>query len=67
MAILCVIALSSAREAGDEAYILLKSDAPVVGMFTAWQDTPFERQLVAYTLLLIGLIGIVLSTKMLVS
>jgi len=50
-------------EAGDEAYILLKSDAPVLGMFTAWQETPFERQLVASTLLLIGLIGIVLSSK----
>jgi hypothetical protein len=54
-------------EAGDEAHILLKSDAPVVGMFTAWQDTPFEKQLVAYTLLVIGLIGVVLSTKILTS
>lgn len=48
-------------EAGDNAYILLKSDSPVVGMFTAWQETPFENQLVAYALLVIGLIGLVLS------
>lgn len=51
-------------KAGDYSHILLKSDTPVAGMFTAWQETPFERQLVAYTLLVIGLIGIILSIKM---
>jgi len=51
-------------EAGDDSLLLLRSDAPVVGMFTAWQETPFERQLVAYPVFVIGLIGLTLSIKM---
>jgi len=45
-------------EPGEQVLILLKSDAPVSGMFTAWQEIPFENQILALTLVLIGLLGI---------
>jgi hypothetical protein len=45
-------------EPGEQILILLKSDAPVSGMFTAWQETPFERQILALTLVIVGLFGI---------
>lgn len=45
-------------EAGEQVLVSLKSDAPVSGMFTAWQEIPFERQMLALTLVIIGLLGI---------
>lgn len=51
-------------EAGDSSYLRLKSDAPVGGMVTARQEIPFERQLIAYTVLVTGLIGLILSITM---
>jgi hypothetical protein len=45
-------------EPDEQVLILLKSDAPVSGMFTARQETPFERQILALTLVIIGLLGI---------
>ena len=41
-------------EPGEQVLILLKSDAPVSGMFTAWQEIPFEKQVLALTLVIIG-------------
>jgi hypothetical protein len=53
-------------EPGEQILILLKSDAPVSGMFTAWQETPLEKQIVALTLVIIGLfgIGIIITGKL---
>ncbi len=48
-------------ESGDEASILLKSNSPVKGMFTARQEIPLEKQLLAFIMLLAGIIGLVLS------
>ena len=48
-------------ESGDEAFILLKSNSPVNGMFTARQEIPLEKQLLAFTMLLAGIIGLVLT------
>ncbi len=48
-------------ESGDEALILLKSNSPVNGMFTARQEIPLEKQLLAFILLFTGIIGLVLS------
>jgi hypothetical protein len=45
-------------EPSEQALILLKSDAPVSGMFTAWQEVPFEKQIVAASLVIIGLLGV---------
>jgi hypothetical protein len=45
-------------EPGEQVLILLKSDAPVSGMFTAWQEIPFDKQILALTLVIIGLLGI---------
>jgi hypothetical protein len=47
-------------ESGDEASILLKSNSPVNGMFTARQEIPLEKQLLAFTMLLAGIVGLVL-------
>ncbi|MCK4583064.1 hypothetical protein KAU18_07090 [Candidatus Bathyarchaeota archaeon] len=51
-------------ERGDEALILLRSDSPVKGRFTARQEIPLEKQLFAFTIILAGLIGVALSIKM---
>ena len=51
-------------ERGDEALILLRSDSPVKGRFTARQEIPLEKQLLAFTILLAGLIGVALSMRM---
>jgi len=51
-------------ERGDEALILLRSDSPVKGRFTARQETPLERQLLAFTIIVAGLMGVALSIKM---
>ena len=39
-------------EGGDEALILLRSDSPVKGKFTARQEIPLEHQLLAFVILL---------------
>ena len=46
-----------------EALILLRSDASVNGMFTAWQEIPSEKQLLASLMLLAGLIGLAISIR----
>lgn len=53
-------------EPGEQVLILLKSDAPVSGMFTAWQEIPFDKQILALTLVVIGLfgIGIIITGKL---
>jgi hypothetical protein len=48
-------------EPGDYVLIQMKSSSPVSGMFTAWQETPLEKQLLALTLLSAGLAGIAIS------
>ena len=48
-------------ESGDEALILLRSDSPVKGRFTARQEIPMERQLLAFAILLAGLVGVAIS------
>lgn len=48
-------------EPGDYVLILLKSSSPVSGRFTAWQETPLEKQLLGLTVLLTGLAGIAIS------
>lgn len=48
-------------EGGGEALILLRSDSPVDGMFTAWQEIPLEKQLLAFAILLAGLVGVAIS------
>ena len=45
-------------EEGEQALILLKSDSPVSGMFTAWQEIPSERLILAFTLVTLGLMGL---------
>lgn len=50
-------------ERGDEALILLRSDSPVEGRFTARQEIPLERHLLAFTILLAGLVGVALSIR----
>lgn len=45
-------------EPDEQILILMKSNAPVSGMFTAWQEIPLERQILALTLVIIGLLGI---------
>jgi len=48
-------------ERGYEALILLRSDSPVKGRFTARQEIPLEKQLLAFTILLAGLMGVAIS------
>ncbi len=50
-------------ERGDEALILLRSDSPVEGRFTARQEIPLERQLLAFAILLAGLVGVGISIR----
>ena len=45
-------------EPSEQFLILMKSEAPVSGMFTAWQEIPFENLIQALTLVIIGLFGI---------
>ncbi len=45
-------------EEGEQVLVLLKSDAPVSGMFTAWQEVPSERLVLALILVGLGLIGV---------
>jgi len=39
----------------------MKASSPVSGIFTAWQEAPLEKQLLALTLLSTGLAGIAIS------
>jgi hypothetical protein len=48
---------------GDEALVLLRSGSPVEGWFTARQEIPLERQLMAFALLLAGLVGVAVSIR----
>jgi hypothetical protein len=48
-------------EPDDYVLIQMKASSPVSGMFTAWQETPLEKQLLALTLLSAGLAGIAIS------
>ena len=50
-------------ERGDEALVLLRSDSPVKGRFTARQEIPLERQLLAFAILLAGLVGVAISIR----
>jgi len=50
-------------ERGDEALILLRSNSPVNGKFTARQEIPLEHQLLAFVMVLAGLVGLVLKEK----
>ena len=50
-------------EGGDDALIMLRSDSPVNGMFTAWQETPLEKRLSAIVILSVGLIGVAISFR----
>ena len=50
-------------ESGEQVLILLKSEAPVSGMFTAWQEIPFEKQILALTLVIIGCSGSLIYYK----
>jgi hypothetical protein len=44
-------------ESGDEALVLLRSSSPVEGRFTARQEIPLERQLLAFAMIIAGLVG----------
>ena len=48
-------------EPDDTLLIRIEANSPVSGMFTAWQETPLEKQLLAITLLSIGLVGVAIS------
>jgi len=48
-------------EPGEEALIVLKSASSVSGTFIAWQEIPFERQMLASGMLLIGLTGTIIT------
>jgi len=51
-------------ERGEYVLLMMKSDSPVKGRFTARQEVPLERQLYALIILSAGLIGVALSTRM---
>jgi len=48
-------------KSGDHALLLLNSNSPVNGMFTARQEIPLEHQLLAFAMILAGLVGLALS------
>ena len=50
-------------EPGGEVLVLLKSSSSVSGMFTARQEIPLEKQVLALGLLLTGLLGTAISTR----
>lgn len=52
-----------AIESGYEASILLKSTSSVNGVFTARQEIPLEKQLLAFTMLIAGLFGLTRASK----
>jgi hypothetical protein len=48
-------------EPDDYVLIQMKASSPVSGMFTAWQETPLEKQLLALALLSVGIAGMAMS------
>ena len=48
-------------EAGGQALVLLRSDSPVSGAFTAWQETPIDNWVLALLLILTGVAGAMIS------
>jgi len=48
-------------ERGDSVLLALRSSAPVTGRFTARQEIPLERQLLAFVMVLAGLVGLAIS------
>ena len=50
-------------EPGENVLVTLRSESPVTGMFTARQEIPMERRLLAIILLMLGLIGLILSLR----
>ena len=51
-------------ERGEYVLIMMKSDSPIKGRFTARQEIPLEKQLYALIILSAGLIGVVFSIRM---
>jgi hypothetical protein len=51
-------------ERGDEALVLLRSDSPVKGRFTARQEIPLEKQLLAFVMILAGLVDLASVARM---
>ena len=48
-------------EPGDSALIKLEANSEVSGMFTAWQEVPVDKQVLAIIVIIVGLIGIFVS------
>lgn len=48
-------------EPDDTLLVRMEANSPVSGMFTAWQETPLEKQLLALTLLSIDIAGVAIS------
>jgi len=48
-------------ERGDDIMFMMKSNSPVRGRFTARQEIPLEKQLLAYAMILAGIAGLALS------
>ena len=48
-------------ERGDDIMLMMKSNSPVRGFFTARQEIPIEHQLLAFVMILAGLVGLALS------
>jgi hypothetical protein len=48
-------------EPDDYILVTLESHSAVSGRFTAWQETPLEKQAVGFVILLVGLTGIGIS------
>ena len=51
-------------ERGEYVLLMMKSDSPVRGRFTAWQEIPLEEQLYALIILSAGLVGVAFSIRM---
>ena len=51
-------------ESGEDIMLMMKSNSPVIGRFTARQEIPLEKQLYALLILSAGLIGVALSIRM---
>ena len=50
-------------ERGEDVMLMMKSNSPVRGFFTARQEIPLENQLLAFILLSAGLIGVAISFR----
>jgi len=48
-------------ERGNEIMLMMKSNSPVRGFFTARQEIPLEHQLLSFVMILAGLVGLALS------